>query len=135
LLFIDRTVNEELAPAGGGTGNGSPAQTVVAHGTFHSVARETRGEATIHQLDDGKRVLRLIGFATSNGPDVVVYLVAAADASDSATVTDTGFLLLGELKGNKGDQNYELPRDTDLGKYRAVTIWCRRFSVNSAPPR
>ena len=39
---------------------------------------------------------------------------------------------LGKLKGNEGDQNYEIPADTDLAKYRAVTIWCRRFSVNFA---
>jgi hypothetical protein len=34
------------------------------------------------------------------------------------------------LKGNIGDQNYELPANADLAKYRAVTIWCKRFSVN-----
>jgi len=34
------------------------------------------------------------------------------------------------LKGNKGDQNYVLPASADLGKYRAVTIWCARFGVN-----
>jgi hypothetical protein len=34
------------------------------------------------------------------------------------------------LKGNIGDQNYEIPADTDLSKYQACTIWCKRFSVN-----
>jgi len=61
---------------------------------------------------------------------VHVYLVAANDASDSDTVKKAGFLELGSLKGNFGDQNYELPADLDLAKYRAVTIWCKRFSVN-----
>jgi hypothetical protein len=61
---------------------------------------------------------------------VHVYLVAANDASDSDTVKKAGFLELGSLKGNIGDQNYELPADLDLAKYRAVTIWCKRFSVN-----
>ena len=28
------------------------------------------------------------------------------------------------------DQNYDLPADLDLAKYRAVTIWCQRFGVN-----
>jgi hypothetical protein len=39
------------------------------------------------------------------------------------------------LKGNIGDQNYALPADVDIDRYRTVTIWCRRFSVNfgSAP--
>ena len=43
-----------------------------------------------------------------------------------------GFVELGKLKGTEGDQNYDVPADLDLAKYRAVTIWCRRFSVNFA---
>ena len=109
-------------------GMGAPA-TLVA-GSFHSVAHETMGQATVYRLAGGKRVLRLTEFHTSNGPDVQVYLVAAPDASDNATVTKAGFVHLAALKGNQGDQNYELPADLDLGKYRAVTIWCRRFGVN-----
>ena len=99
-------------------------------GAFHDVAHETKGMATVHQLGNGTRVLRLTDFHTSNGPDVQVYLVAANDATDNATVTKSGFVHVGALKGNIGDQNYELPKDLDLQKYRAVTIWCRRFGVN-----
>ena len=57
-------------------------------------------------------------------------MVATDDANDSETVANAGFIHLGALKGNIGDQNYELPSDLDLNKYRAVTIWCRRFGVN-----
>ena len=78
----------------------------------------------------GKKTLRLTNFETSNGPDVHVYLVATQDAKDNDTVTKAGFVDLGSLKGNIGDQNYELPANADLAKYRAVTIWCKRFSVN-----
>jgi len=74
--------------------------------------------------------LRLTEFATSNGPDVHVYLVAAGDVQDNATVKTAGFVDLGSIKGNVGDQNYDVPADVDLAKYRAVTIWCRRFAVN-----
>jgi hypothetical protein len=45
-------------------------------------------------------------------------------------LTKAGFIPLGALKGNVGDQNYEVPADIDLRKYQAVTIWCRRFGVN-----
>jgi hypothetical protein len=72
----------------------------------------------------------LTEFETSNGPDVHVYLVAASDAHDNETVTKAGFIHLGALKGNVGDQNYTVPIDIDLSKYQAVTIWCRRFGVN-----
>jgi hypothetical protein len=102
----------------------------LAAGSFHSNAHETRGTATIYRLQDGKRVLRLADFATSNGPDVRVYLVAADDVNDNDTVTRAGFVELGKLKGNIGAQNYDVPADIDLSKYRALTIWCKRFSVN-----
>jgi hypothetical protein len=104
----------------------------VAEGFFRGVAHETKGIASIYQLPEGKKVLRFSGFETSNGPDVQVYLVAAPDAKDNETVTKAGFIRIGDLKGNMGDQNYDLPADIDLNEYRAVAIWCRRFGVNFA---
>ena len=126
-LFINHTVNEQFPMASAAT-----QPVTVAAGGFHSVAHETKGVATIYRAPDGKRTLRLTEFQTSNGPDVQVYLVAAPDAKDNDTVTKAGFIALGALKGNIGDQNYELASDVDLSKYRSVTIWCRRFSVNFA---
>jgi hypothetical protein len=41
-------------------------------------------------------------------------------------------LNLGPLKGNKGNQTYELPAGFDPEKYRSISIWCKRFSVNFA---
>lgn len=122
-LFINQKVNEQFPTA-------SAASNKLASGQFHSGAHETKGAATIFQLADGKKTLRLTDFATSNGPDVHVYLVASNDAKDNDTVTNAGFIDIGTLKGNIGDQNYELPAGVDLAKYRAVTIWCKRFSVN-----
>ena len=102
----------------------------LAGGRFHTNAHKTDGLATIYRLPDGRRVLRLTQFATSNGPDVRVYLMAAGDVQDEGAAKQAGFLDLGALKGNIGDQNYDVPADVDLSKYRAVSIWCRRFSVN-----
>ena len=127
LLFVNKKVNEEEVASVGA----SVARSLSA-GQFHSVAHETHGTATIQDVGGGRRVLRLTDFTTSNGPDVRVYLVAAADAADNETVTKAGFVELGRLKGNEGDQNYDVPDDLDLTRYRAVTIWCRRFSVNFA---
>ena len=122
-LFMDQKVNEQFPTA-------AAANNQLAAGQFHSGAHETKGMATVFQLADGKKTLRLTNFATSNGPDVHVYLVAAPDAKDNDTVTKVDVVDLGSLKGNIGDQNYELPANADLAKYRAVTIWCKRFSVN-----
>ena len=126
-LFVNAKVNEAM-PAG----LANVSETALASGSFHSVAHASKGTASVYRLADGKRILRFSNFETSNGPDVRVYLVAANDASDNETVKKAGFLELGSLKGNIGDQNYEIPADVDLAKYRAVTIWCKRFSVNFA---
>jgi Electron transfer DM13 len=126
-LFINKSVNEGLPSA---TAEKSDSPRALTEGIFHSVAHDTKGTATIFELPGGERVLRLTDFETSNGPDVHIYLGKAPDANDSDTVTNAGFIELGSLKGNVGDQNYEIPSGTDLNKYHSVTIWCRRFGVN-----
>ena len=121
-LVVNSRVDEAMPTAAGGL----PLES----GQFYSILHPTAGTAAIYQMGDGTRVLRLTSFSTSNGPDVHVYMVAAADAKDAATVRQAGFIDLGTLKGNVGDQNYTLGGDLDLAKYRAVSIWCKRFSVN-----
>jgi pentapeptide MXKDX repeat protein len=101
-------------------------------GKFHGKVHKTEGRATIYQGADGKLVLRLTNFKTSNGPDVHVILVATIDAMDDANFLKdkTEKLELGRLKGNDGDQNYEIPAGTDLAKFRTVSIYCERFNAN-----
>ncbi len=127
LLFVNKKVSEEQVAS-----VGASVSRALTAGQFHSVAHETHGTATIQDVGGGRRVLRLTEFTTSNGPDLRVYLVAASDAKDNETVTKAGFVELGKLKGNQGDQNYDVPDDLDLSRYRAVTIWCHRFNVNFA---
>ena len=127
-LFVNQRIHEELPTALAANSSARP----LASGKFHSIAHPTSGTATVYQLADGTRLLRFTDFKTSNGPDVHVYLVAADDASDNESVTKAGFVDLGSIKGNIGDQNYELPASVDLERFRAVTIWCKRFSVNFA---
>ena len=107
------------------------AKTLVT-GKFHGKVHKTEGRATIYQESDGKLVLRLTNFKTSNGPDVHVILVATTDAMDDANFLkdNTEKLELGKLKGNEGDQNYEISAGTDLTKFRAVSIYCERFNAN-----
>ena len=124
-LVVNRRVDEAMP-----TAQGEPSPQPLESGRFYSILHPTEGTATIYRTGDGTRVLRLTSFKTSNGPDVHVYMVAADDAKDPATVQQAGFIDLGVLKGNIGDQNYTLGSDVDLGKYRAVSIWCKRFSVN-----
>ena len=137
-LFVNKTVNESLGTVNAMSGSApaaAAAPAALAMGSFHSNAHDTRGTAAVIDLGGGHRVLRLTNFATSNGPDVRVYLVAAADVQDNSTVKSVDHVELGAMKGNIGDQNYDIPSTVDLEKYRTVTIWCKRFGVNfgSAP--
>lgn len=101
-------------------------------GTFHGKVHSTSGRVTIYQEQDGKLVLRLTNFKTSNGPDVHVILIAAKDADDDANFlkNNTERVELGKLKGNEGNQNYNIPSGTDLGKFQTVSIYCERFDAN-----
>ena len=62
--------------------------------------------------------------------DVHIYLAAAEDARDNASVQNAAFVDLGLINGNIGDQNYTLGSDLDLAKYHTVSVWCKRFSKN-----
>ena len=101
-------------------------------GTFHGKVHHTSGRATVYEESDGRLILRLTNFKTSNGPDVHVVLIAVKDASDDADFLKSGTerVELGKLKGNEGDQNYDIPAGTDLNKFRAVSIYCERFNAN-----
>jgi hypothetical protein len=84
---------------------------------FHKAA----GAAKVINLADGKTFLRFENLKTTNGPDLYVYLSTGKDVSDIVN--------LGRLKGNIGNQNYEIPTGTDLAKYNTVLIWCKAFST------
>ena len=126
LLFVNKQVNEQF-PTGVSVASGPLS---LAKGNFKGLAHETKGVATIYQLAEGKKTLRLTEFETSNGPDVHVYLTAAEVEKGSDAIKTSGFIDLGSMKGNQGDQNYDIPPDIDLSKYKNVAIWCARFGVN-----
>ncbi len=119
LLFVNRTVSES-APAA--------SAVTLASGAFTGYAHETTGRASLVKAG-GETLVRLSGFSTSNGPDVHVYLVKGGRGTQDA-VNAAGYLDLGTIKGNRGDQNYAVPAGTHLAEYGAVAIWCKRFGVD-----
>jgi hypothetical protein len=124
-LFINEKVNEAAPFAA----SGEPQPIYI--GMLEGKAHPTSGRATIYRSPEGRSFLRLSDFATSNGPDVHVILLKA-DEKALGGVAITGELdkvELGSLKGNQGDQNYDLPAATDLNKYQTVAIYCERFHV------
>jgi hypothetical protein len=117
-------------------GDGTPATTaapaptgpqLIGSGTFVGLAgHDGTGDAGIFRLEDGSFVLRLENFDIENGPDLELYLVPG-EASYSP---GGGSLHFGGLKGNVGDQTYEIPRDFVVtpGPW-TVLVWCEAFSV------
>ena len=104
---------------------------VLASGIFKDADsfHKGSGNATIYELFDETRVLRLEDFSVTNGPDLRVLLVAHADPKTSDDVTGSAYIELDRLKGNKGNQNYELPAGTDVSAYGSVVIYCKPFHV------
>ena len=118
-LFFDKVVNEEIIE----TGPNQDSQTIlISQGSFVDADRfhKTKGIVKIVEKEN-QRYLVLEDFETTNGPDLKVYLSTDEDASE--------YTSLGELKGNIGNQQYELPSEVDLSNYEYALIWCEQFSV------
>jgi hypothetical protein len=107
----------------------APQVVTLAEGSFIPRGRYS-GEGTAVVLNDGseQRFVRFENFSTDNGPDLRVYLSNSDANADSGTFDDD-FIDLGVLKGNIGDQNYEIPVGVDLSVYDTVVVWCVRFST------
>lgn len=103
--------------------------TLLAQGSFYDLFHVGGGQALVYQLVDGSRILRLEDFEVDNGPELHVYLFPNDPVTTSIGVDIPGSYDLGRLKGNIGDQNYEIPADLDLSQFKSVVIWCEPFKV------
>ncbi|MEV0645209.1 DM13 domain-containing protein [Phytomonospora sp. NPDC050363] len=125
------TASDGTTPDGPSTADDPTIAHLLAEGEFITHEHETTGTAQLFRQPDGKVVLALAGLKTSDGPDLRVWITDQAVEKDAWDVFDDGYYVeLGELKGNKGDQLYEVPEGTDLTKITSVTVWCKRFSVS-----
>jgi len=83
------------------------------------------GLATVVRDTDGSRSLTFTDFDVDPGAQVVVWLT-----QDESNLDDR--LELGGLKGNVGDQAYDLPEGADLRHYDTVVLYCTPFTVRIA---
>lgn len=127
-LFIDNVVDEDLPFAQTQESDTNleeemqePVLQNMYTGNFvdADAAHKTSGTALIIS-DNEETYLRFEDFSATNGPDLKVYLANDLDADD--------YVSLGELKGNIGNQNYELS-DVEYEDYQYVLVWCEAFSV------
>lgn len=126
-LWIDTIVSESDSAA--------DTAKVLASGTFSDTdaVHCGKGTATVYEGVSGQRTLRFTDFEATNGPDLEVWLVAAATVTSNADVTGNDWIALGQPKSNIGDQNYDIPPDVDLSKYRSAVICCEQFGVLFSP--
>ena len=151
LLFVDVRVDEQLPTVATSTAQAQPSPVApspspaapsapapagpvqLATGSLISHEHATSGTVRIIKQPDGVRVLTLENLDTSNGPDVHVWLSAAHVVEGTGgwyTAGSADHYDLGLIKGNQGNQVYEIPADVDLSRYKSVDLWCVQFSVS-----
>ena len=141
-LFTSSRVDEALpvatpataapgdTPVDGGTVAPEPVEPVqVARGGFVDAEHGTTGTARVVELADGRRFVRLEDLATSDGPDLHVWLSDQPSGGEWGSYDDGRYLRLGDLKATHGNQNYEIPADARIDRMTTVVIWCDRFNV------
>ena len=150
-LFIDERVNEAIPtvalpsttevdtrPATSPTTDppGAVEPVELARGEFMSLDHGTSGISRVLELADGRRVVRLEDLDTSNGPDLYLYLSTNPAGGDEAAFDDD-YLSLGRLKGNQGDQNYDLSRRSrpHPARHRGDLVRPVQLSVRGRRPR
>lgn len=125
-LFVDRRAADDAVLAGS-----SQSGAVVARGTFGEVdaIHKGEGQAILTRLPDGRYSLRFEGFRVTNGPDLYVYLSGHPAPRSSAQLHEIADLEVATLKGNVGDQSYELPAEFDPARFRSAVVYCKRFTT------
>jgi hypothetical protein len=123
---MDQTLSQQQQPQpqNNTTSRTSTKQSTLRTGSFVGVGdgiHNAEGIAKVIPQQDRSNTLRLENLHVTNGPDLYVYIATDKSASD--------FVSLGRLKANNGNQNYDIPSETDLTKYDTILIWCRPFSV------
>lgn len=125
---FDEVVPTEMAMADNPSAMDSSVVKVKS-GSFRDADsfHKGKGQATIYRSADGANVLRLEDFSVTNGPDLHVLLVPHANPTGRDDIE--GYVGLGKLKGNRGNQNYFLPEGDDGSDYSSVVIYCMPFHV------
>ena len=122
-MMPDKEMDEEMPAEEAGP-------VVLGQGQFVDADDFHRGSgsATIYRVDEEETVLRFEDFDVTNGPDLHVILSTNPSPTSRENI-GADYIDLGSLKGNMGNQNYEIASDVDLSQYRSVVIYCMPFHV------
>lgn len=124
---------ESIQPTPSAATAGAPvseaAPIVVAKGDFQSQEHPTSGTASLLKLADGTQLVRLENLASSDGPDIKIWLSELDAGGDWFKYRGGKYLDLGPIKATHGSHNYVIPAGADLSGLDTVVLWCDRFSV------
>ena len=95
------------------------AGTALRTGVFVSKdgSHESRGKVTLYDNGESK-LLRFEEFYVTNGFGLRVYFVTGGVVA-SSTVS------IARLKGNSGNQNYEIPKEMDVANLDTVLVYSK----------
>ena len=120
IVMMDKPVADEMM---------ADEWTAAAEGAFTGADRVHQGSGSAAVFQQGEqRVLRFEDFSVTNGPDLHVILTKHPSPASRDDIGDQ-YIDLGSLKGNMGNQNYEIPAGVDLSEYQGVVIYCVPFHV------
>ena len=106
----------------------SAGEVIASGSSWSKKSNKVRGAWEIARVGE-RRVLRLgSNFKTKKGPDLKVVLSPLASSEVAAASALRGGVVLGLLKGPKGAQEFAIPADTDLAKFRSVLIHCEQYT-------
>ena len=130
VMAGDTSAMEEMLEEAANAGP-PPEPIALASGSFRDADsfHQGSGSATIYLLPDGSHLLRLEDFKVTNGPDLRVLLAEPGDPMSRDELQAGGYTHLAKLKGNMGNQNYEIPADINLDEQNSVIIYCMPFHV------
>ena len=128
VVSEDADTHESAQPTPTATPAAKP-DSILARGTFEDAEHGTSGTALVIELGDGRRFVRFEDLATSDGPDLHVWLTDQPSGGDWGSYDDGRYVRLGDLKATHGNQNYEIPAAADIVGLTSVVIWCDRFNV------
>jgi hypothetical protein len=104
---------------------------ITRAGSFTVIDQMHRGEgiASIYQISEEQRVLRLFPFSVTSGPDLRVILSQHEAPRTSTEALLPTYLDLGSLKSIEGAQNYEIPAGESLALYKSVVIYSTSLNI------
>jgi hypothetical protein len=104
-----------------------PDAQIILSGSFADLdaLRTASGDISLYRSADGSLLLRFDNFSVANAPQLTVYLCGNAQPQLSTDLDIPGAsrFPVGPLKGTKGNQQYSLPRELTVSRYKSVVIY------------